>query len=203
MKHVSRPRVLFAAVLVLLAILPAAASAGPEPAACGQPVSQPFLRWLDPGRYFLAPDGGFESGASGWALAGGAAVAGGNEPWHVAGAADGRALALPPGAAAVSPPVCVGLADPTTRLFVRNTAPLGLGVLVVSAEVRVAGLDAVVPVGVVVAGSGYGPTLPLPLLANLTAPLSSGGAAEVRLRFLAVGGSWQVDDVYVDPFRVG
>src|SRR5438045_7866168 len=56
-----------------------AASAGLLPACAARPTSTPFAPWGDSSSYFLMPGGGFESGASGWALAGGAAVGNGNE----------------------------------------------------------------------------------------------------------------------------
>jgi hypothetical protein len=166
---------------------------------CSPALSQPFLPWLDPGNYFLAPGGNFESGAGGWSLAG-ASVVSGNEPWKVGGGSDSHSLRVPSGAHATAPATCIGLADPTVRFFARNTAPLGLGTLVVTADVSAAGLDVRVPVGVVTGGSSFEPTLPLPLLANLTSPLP-GSTGTVTLEFTALGGSWQIDDVYVDPFK--
>jgi hypothetical protein len=168
---------------------------------CDAAVAQPFLPWLDPLTYSLAPDGGFEQGASGWTLSGGARVVSGNEPWHVNGASDSVSLSLPAGARAVSPPICVGLLHPTVRFFARNQALLGLGLMTVEAEVDALGLGLWLPVGVVVAGGSFQPTLPFPLLANVTSPLQ-GESATARLRFTAVGGKFGIDDVYVDPFKI-
>ena len=54
--------------------------------ACGdRDLSRPFLPWLDPMQYALVGDGGFEAGARGWKLAGGAKVVSGNEPWKTSG----------------------------------------------------------------------------------------------------------------------
>lgn len=166
---------------------------------CNQSLDQPFLRFLDPASYVLVPDGGFEQGGAGWQLGGGAAIASGNEPWNASGPGT-ASLALPSGATAVSPSFCIGLLDPTLRLFARNSGPLGLGAILVSAEVDTGDASLTVPVGVVLAGSRWQPTLPLPLLVDALAPLG-GGTATARLRFTALGGSWQLDDVYVDPFK--
>jgi hypothetical protein len=192
-----------AAGVLALAFAPPGSAAGSSllGGTCDAPMSKPFLRWLDPLTYTLAPDGGFEGGASGWTLSGGARVVSGNEPWRVAGSRDSFSLSLPAGARATSPEMCIGLLHPTVRLFARNTALLGLGALSVEAEVRVGGLHLFLPVGVVVAGSGFQPTLPLPLLANLTNPVT-GDRATVRLRFTSVLGKFGIDDVFVDPFKL-
>lgn len=168
---------------------------------CPGASSQPFLPWADPFFYDLAPDGGFESGGAGWQLAGGASVVGGNEPWAVSGPG-AHALSLPAGSSAWSPPICIGLLHPTLRAFARSTGGglLGLGTLLVEARVTAAGVTLTLPVGTVVAGSGFQPTLPLPLLADLTSPLS-GGTASMQLHFVAIGTGFQLDDVFVDPFK--
>ena len=188
--------------LALLAVVAAAAAVSVAPAsanfglpgACADKLSQPFLPWLDPASYVLAPDGGFEAGAGGWSLEGGARTVAGNEPWHVGAADDSSALALPRGSRATSPELCLSLAHPTVRFFARDTSVLG-GLLLVEAEVEIAGVRQFAPLGVVPAGPGFAPTLPLPLLANLTSPVG-------RLRFTALGGELRIDDVYIDPFKV-
>jgi hypothetical protein len=171
---------------------------GPAAAACGsQQLVRPFLPWLDPDQYFLAGDGGLEAGAQGWQLANGARATSGNEQWFVNGTGDTQSLYLPAGGVAVSPPACVELVDPTIRFFARS---LG-GTLKVDVTLRVAGIPATLPVGVVVSGSAFAPTPVLPLLANLTSPLA-GGSSSVVIRFTALGGAVQVDDLFVDPFKV-
>ncbi|HZO49883.1 MAG TPA: hypothetical protein VFB26_07035 [Gaiellaceae bacterium] len=192
---------MLSALLVLAAssLTVGSASSAVAATACEEALAQPFQPWLDPAWYALAPDGGLERGGAGWQLGGGAAVSSGNEPWAVSGPGS-HVLALPSGAVAATPPVCVGLLHPSARLFVRNAAPLGLGLLKVDAEVTAAGVQATVPVAVVTAGARFQPTLPLALLANLATPLE-GGTGSVRLRFTALGGAWELDDVYVDPFK--
>jgi hypothetical protein len=167
---------------------------------CPVASSQPFLSWADPLFYTLAPDGGFEQGGSGWQLVGGASIVSGNEPWAVSGPGT-HVLSLPAGSSAWSPPICVGLLHPTMRAFARSSGGgLGLGTLLVEARVTAAGVTLTLPVGTIVAGAGFQPTLPLPLLANLTSPLS-GGTGSVQLHFVALGAGFQLDDVYVDPFK--
>ena len=58
------------------------------------------------------------------------------------------------------------------------------------------------PVSVIPAGQAWTPTLPLPFLANVLALVGKDGTTAVAFRFTSMlGGSFQVDDVYVDPYR--
>jgi hypothetical protein len=52
--------------------------------------------------------------------------------------------------------------------------------------------------------SAWGPTLQIPLLANVTGLTSLNGlTTTVRLRFASAGSvGWKIDDVYVDPWKV-
>lgn len=160
-------------------------------------LSQPFLPWGDPSSYKLVADGGFEGGAAGWSLRGAASVVDGNEPWHTRAPGDSRSLNLPSGAQAVSPATCVGLLDPTLRFFARS---LG-GTVHIDVTLHVGLLTTTMPVGAVNPGDSFAPTLPLAILGNLLTPLGS-GVGSVNLTFTAVGGAAQIDDVYVDPFKV-
>jgi hypothetical protein len=163
------------------------------------PLSTPFSRWLDPMHYTLVPGGSFESGATGWKLSS-ASVVSGNESWKVRGAADARSLLLPSGSSAVSAPMCVGLEHPTLRFFAKKNSGL-LSTLVVSARVQLQlGGTLDVPVGVVLAGGQWTPTLPYLFLGNLL-PLLPGQYTPVSFVFRPLLGSWQIDDVYVDPMR--
>lgn len=167
------------------------------------PLSQPFAPFGDTAYYKEIGD--FESGTSGWALAGGAKVVAGNESYKVGGAADAKSLSLPSGSSAVSPFTCVGLAEPTLRLFAkRNSALLGLvSTLNVEMQVQTSlGLSLWMPVlPGDVGGSSWHPTAKMPLLANLLT-LSATDRTPVRFRISPLLGSWQIDDVYVDPVRL-
>jgi hypothetical protein len=170
----------------------------------GQTLTRPFLPWLDLAKYMYAPNGGFEQSASTWKLAGGARVVKGNETFAVHAKTDAFSLSLPAGSSAVTQPICVGLGDPTLRFFARNSGSL-LSVLRVDVlfESPLGGV-ASLPVGLVVGGSRWQPTLPIAFLANITGSvLSRDGTTAVAFRFtpMGIGGSWQIDDVYVDPFK--
>jgi hypothetical protein len=166
-----------------------------------QPSSQVFMRWLDPLRYELAPGGSAES-ADGWTLAGGARIVPGNEPWSVGGPDDGMSLQLPSGARATTGVMCVGIGHPVMRFFARRTSGWLLDSLQVDVLFEGAGGQIhSLPVGVVVGGGSWQPTLPFPVLASLL-PLLPGEMTPVRFRFTPLGGgTWQIDDVYVDPWR--
>jgi len=70
------------------------------------------------------PGGGFESGAPGWTLAGSKVVSG-NESSFINTTTDSHSLAIPYGALAVSPTVCVAMGENTIRLFVKNSGVAG------------------------------------------------------------------------------
>jgi hypothetical protein len=173
-------------------------------APCADPVSHPFSPWSDNAGYAAVPNGGFESGATGWTLGGGAALTPGNEPFHVAGANDTMSLSMPSGASAVSSPACVGTLCPTLRFFARNTGSSSSTLRVDVLYTDALGLRWSIPVGTASATGEWAPSSPYLVLANITAlPLLTNGYAQVSLRFTAqgTGGTWQLDDVYVDPYK--
>jgi hypothetical protein len=196
-----------AAVTALIGLIaPAGAAAGPlvqTDADCAeQTLSRPFTPWLDPMRYTMPAGGSFEDGAVGWTRRRGARIVAGNESFNVHGEADARALSLPPGSAAVSSTICVGIEHPTLRFFVRNTGSLLSTLKVEVRFLTAAGRERKLPIGVVVAGGNWQPTLPYPVLVNLL-PLLPGEHTPVAFEFtpLGIGGAWRIDDVYVDPYR--
>jgi hypothetical protein len=171
----------------------------------GSAVTQPFSRFGDYANYKPLSGGSFESGTTGWTLSGGAKVVAGNESYNVGGTGQTKSLSLPSGSSAISPYTCVGLAEPTLRLFAkRNSALLGLvSTLNVQIQLKTSlGLSLWLPVlpGDLGGGSWH-PTAKMPLLANLLT-LSATDQTPVRFRFTPLLGSWQIDDVYVDPMRL-
>jgi hypothetical protein len=191
-----------AALAASLASSAAARAADAEAECPAQPLAQVFKPWHDPGWYALTPNGGFEDGRGGWSLDGAASLIAENEPFHVRAQSDRNALALAPGASATSPSFCVGAAHPTMRFFARNAGALD-SKLNVSVLIRDAvGQSRSVLVGAITATSGWAPTPPLAVTANLLAGL---GTRDVALRFTPMdgGGNWAIDDVYVDPYAKG
>lgn len=195
-----RSALALAGALATLALVPAA-NAGVLVASADncdtQTLSQPFLPWADPASYTLNPGGSFEDGAAGWQL-NGAAVTPGNEPFNVGSSADANALSIPLGTAATSAPICVGIEHPDLRFFARATSPsavLRVEVLFESADGTVNALT----IGNVSGTSAWALTAPIPVVANLL-PLLPGNHTAVAFRFSAIGGSFRIDDVYVDPY---
>jgi hypothetical protein len=172
---------------------------------CGDDASHPFMRWLDPLPYTLAPDGGFENGAAGWSLSRGAKVVAGNEPFALSGPGS-RSLYLPAGSSATSPPMCVGLLLPIVR-FVSSGGGL-LTYLQVEALYTDAGgrQRSVLLLPGALPSRNWQPTLPMLQLAGLLNTLTLNGVTtEMSFRFtpkgLFGGGNWRIDDIYVDPWK--
>ena len=208
MRRESRFMVALAGALCALALAAQPSHAGllvaSAPSCADSATSHPFLPWLDIASYVPAPDGGFEAGAKGWDLNGATTVAG-NETFKVGGAADDTALRVPAGGSATSPTFCVGLEHPTARLFAKRVGGSLLSTLRVDVQFEDAlGKTHFLPIGLVALNGGsWQPSLPMLMVANLL-PLLPGTHTPVALRFVPQGGgSWLVDDVYVDPFKYG
>ncbi len=174
------------------------------PAPCSYSFSRVFLPWLDVMSYALAPEGDLET-VRGWSLAGGAALAKGNEPYYIGGnRRDSRSLLLPSRSSATTRPMCMTVDRPTLRFMARNTgSPLSaLEVSVLFEDVTGAVRSA--PIGLVFGGSSWAPSPPLAFaLENLAGWVQDGPDTVLAFRFTPLGGGsgWQIDDVYVDPFR--
>jgi hypothetical protein len=201
--------------LLVIAAVTLATTLGAESASAGilvntesakncstQVLEQPFKRWLDYSQYTLVPGGNFESGAPAWTLAGSKVVSG-NETFYVRSKKDARSLSLGASGVATSRPVCVGIDHPTMRFFARNR---GLATSTLTVEVlfeNSLGQVLALPIGVVPGLTpAWQPTLPYLVVANLL-PLLPNEKTAVAFRFRAtgIGGNWQIDDVFVDPWR--
>jgi hypothetical protein len=167
-------------------------------------LAQPFLPWLDPMYYMLAPNGGFESGFDAWTLSSGAVVVNGNETYQVGGPGHSHSLLLPSSSSATTSSMCVGILDPTVRLFAVNE-----GSRLSELKVEVLYIDAfgnprAATVALLSGTRTWRPTLPLPFRAQLAnPPLLTDGTTSIAFRFSpsGVNARWRIDDVYVDPFK--
>jgi hypothetical protein len=163
---------------------------------CGA-TTYPFKPWFDSSAYCAFPNLGFETGATGWTLKGSAAVAAANEPWHVSGPGT-HALQLGPGATALSSPLPVNLLDPYMRFFAHSLGANGSLQVQVVFRGLTGNLTGVLNFGSL-SPSGYGAWQPTQrVLSALALPLLT-STAQVQFTSQAKSGSWQLDDVYLDP----
>ena len=197
---VSLGRVLGGALVALALAVTFPAGALAAGSCAEQPVAQTFLPWGDQSYYAPAPDGGFEAGASGWRLSDGAAVQQGNATQQVGGDADAVSLALPAGSSATTAPVCIDVAHPTIRFFVRNTGSPASGLGVAVTYRGLLGIPVTLPIGVIGAGSEWQPGPIVPVVVNLLSLIGGAGDVTFHLAPLDNLGEWSVDDVYVDPY---
>jgi hypothetical protein len=202
----ARRRAIFitAAALTATALTSASAVASDSAPTGGCPAVatvQPFGPWQDFADYFLAPSGDIEDGAAGWTLAGGAQPVEGNEPYLVGGAGDHLALDMPARSTATTASFCVGVEHRTMRFVARGPARGSLRIEAIfhAGNAR----QKSVRIGAVDGGGDWAVTDVMPMIVNETAA-DHGNAVPVALRFTARGSdAWQIDDVYVDPYRMG
>ena len=182
---------------IVATAIASASLAGPASAAgsCSDAKTQPFKPWLDYASYSLVPGGRFEAGDPTWQL-GGARVVSGNEPWRVSGSADSSSLSIPAGTSVTSPSFCGGLGYPTVRLFSKSSFALVSLLRVEVLYTDGSGLLRSSPLGTVLPSASWQPSLPVLTLSGL--PLLTGST--LALRLTAVGATFTVDDVYVDPY---
>ena len=154
-------------------------------------LTEPFLSWGDTNSYELVPGGNFEGSLSGWTLSGGAHTAPASAP------VGPSSLSLPAGASVQTPLICVNAAYPTFRFFGRNDGLLST--VLVSVVYRLPlGVEVDVPVGTMALSGNWAPSVPM-LTGSFATGVLSGGTTEVALRFTALTGGSQIDDVYLDP----
>ena len=160
-------------------------------------LTQPFSPWGDSTSYKLVAGGSFENAASGWTLSHGAGIVRGSEPYGAAGSVGTSSLNLPAGASVTSPFTCVDAAYPTFRFFGRNNGLLSTVLVSVVYRLPLLGQVAV-PVGPVALSGTWQPSLPM-LTASVLTGLLNGGTTQMAIRFTALTGDSQIDDVFVDP----
>lgn len=161
---------------------------------CGS-TSRPFSQFGDSRYYTFGTNGGLESGASGWSLSG-SAVLPGNETYFAHSSTDGYSLSLPDGSSALTPKLCMGTTSTVMRFFVKSESGGSVRVEVVLRNLfgQVLG---VFQISRLSPGASWQPGPPI---LNLDSLLGLLGASSVQLKFTALSGSVQVDDVYVDPW---
>jgi hypothetical protein len=200
MKHIRRTVAISAAAAVVA--IPGTAHAGLISGLTDlllptcSPTSQPFAQFGDNASYYPVPNGGLETGSTGWTLSGPASVVADNEPWQVSGSGS-HALSLAPGASATTPATCINLLDPNIRLFAASGANGPMRVDVVFRGVT-GNLLGILNLKTFQAGS-YPDWRPSEKVLSLLALPVLTSKVQIKFTSLATSGSWQVDDVYIDP----
>jgi hypothetical protein len=192
-----------ATCVVLLGLLAGLGGTQNAVAASGCPgsLTTPFSGFGDTNQYMQAPGGSFEGSLSGWTLSGGSKITSGNEPFYVTSKKDSHSLTIPAGGSATTPPICLTVTSPLARFFAKGgnaSSPLNVEVL------QTTFLGAYqLPLAQLAASSTWTATPQIYLYSNLTALASPSGTVNVQLRFSNPGtASWQIDDVYVDPWKL-
>ena len=155
--------------------------------------AQVFAPWQDFANYYLAPNGGFEFGTTGWSLSGGAKVVAGNEPFYPTGT---HSLSLPSGSSALSPTVCLGPKQLFVRMFAADTGGTdsGLRVRVVWYGLlnKVLGIS---DYAVFEPGHDWSPTSKLNSSGGMQVPLLPIlGSTSARVEVTPLGGGQQLAD---------
>lgn len=194
-------RAKFAAAFAVAAMA-LALSAGSAQALCPYTgAEQVYKPWLDLQHYVLAPDGGFEAGAEGWSLNGGAKIVRGNEPYYLNDSSDRRSLELPAGSSVGTPPICMSLDTPIFRMFARNTGD-PTSKLRVEAVYKLLGALHTKDVSTVTAGSTWAPTQQMSAVLSLSTVVGTLTPSYIQIRITPLDskGQWQVDDLFIDPY---
>ena len=192
------------AIIAAFALTPAA-KAGPvgihSASYCDPSSTKAFSQFGDTANYARLLNGGFENGSTGWVLSGGASVVSGNEPYYISGnRSDSHSLRLPAGSSAYSGTVCFAFGDWHLRLIMRRLSSSGGLHVQVIVPSLIGGLLTILDGGTVNGSGSWAPSPRLDLL--LTNVGSILGTRAVAFRFTPVnGGSFQIDDVHLDPWK--
>jgi hypothetical protein len=201
-RRVAVPLVAVAALFAVSAGSASAALLPDDGAWCdNQAGSQVFLPWADPASYELAPGGDFEKGSSHWTLVAASRDTSDNEPFKVSGDNDHSSLQISNGGTALSPAMCVGLGEPTARFFFKQNGGLPGATLQVDVLFDDAtGTTQAQTIGLLGVAQQWRISPQLLTMANLLPTIGAGSTA-IAFRFTAIGGSFKVDDLYVDPWN--
>ena len=146
--------------------------------------------------------GTFEKGTAAWDLKGGAAIVSGNEPWRVEKDNGTQSLRIPAGATATSPTACFTFGDWHFRFFVKNVGSPNGDAQGGDRRAQPPRSPEHLDGGVVKADGTWDPSPRVgALLSNVCALLPTTKSVAIRLRAVGTGAAFQVDDVYLDPWK--
>ncbi len=195
-KRVAVTGTIVTATLGTIGAAPASAATVP----CTERVlSKAFSQWGDQNDYFVVTDGTFETGALSWDLSKGSTVAvGQQEPWRVNGANHAIGLVLPNGSRARAPKSCLAVGEEYFRFFYRAPASMNAKMLV---TIESTNMVTKATHSVVLTGNGTTDWIVSPPIA-IPNVLGERVRQEVDITFQVTGGTWAIDDVMIDPFKV-
>jgi hypothetical protein len=156
---------------------------------------QAFQPWGDGANYMLTPGGSFEDGTASWSLSGGAKTISGNESFYLNSKYDKKSLYMPSGSSATSPTMCFAAGDWHMRFVNKGSGQVRVTIMVNS----LLGLVSILDGGTVKPGATWAPSQRVSLLLSNVGGLLTTKAISIRLT--SSGGTAQVDDVYLDPWK--
>ncbi len=136
-----------------------------------------------------------------WTLAGGATVVSGNGSYHVNSSSDTHSLKLPAEASAQSAATCFDVTAQTVRLMVKGPSASGAQLKVdayILTHTSSGDNIRTVSTQILSPGTSWNPSAAVTFALGQSQMLAA--TATVQFTFTALGGIWQIDDVYVDPF---
>jgi hypothetical protein len=200
-----RLAVLASCALGLVGASSAQAATAVNPLGCAptQDLNTPLTSFGDHNLYALAPGGAFATGTvTDWRL-NNASIVAENEPFGVVGN-DGSSLGLGAKGVAISAPMCIDETFPNFRFFAKaakvSKSPLTVTVLFMDAKGTIKSAKS----GIYVAKTpGWNLVDPMAIGIDIH-PTATNAAAPVAFQFTsAKDGSWQIDNLLVDPYRRG
>jgi hypothetical protein len=169
----------------------------------------PFTPWNDFGQYFLLSGGDFEGDLSGWTLSDGAAVVAGNESYQIGSPTDDQSLLLPPGSSVTTPEVCVTAQSPDLRVALMSTGRKDPKLEIDLNFTDDKGNPRTQKLKDLRGDSDWAFTDPLKFLGPVNNVLKRNGQTVVSFTFVPKTKKddpntlWQIDDLYVDPYKSG
>ena len=206
MPLVIHPRVRKAAARMAAATTLAMFASTGAALACPVPsTTQAYASLGDSSSYFPVPDGNLADPAlPGWTLVN-ASLTPGGDPFNVNGQTSPNSVTVSAGGWVQTAPFCVDSTMPTFRFAANQTATGSpLQVSIVGQSPGVVGYT--INLGSLADGSVNGWTAVAPLALTGGVTLQPGASYMASLRFRVPswgGGAWQIDDIYVDPYRIG
>lgn len=171
------------------------------------PTSQVFSDFGDTNNYYLAGGGGFEQGlrgilggsghAAAWAGDGATSIVAENEPFRLAGARDRSSVRVADAGTLTSSAFCVSADQPHLRLLAKSVSGTGTLQVRVSTVGWTGGHRATTTV---ITARAHGEWAPTRFVTLNTAGMPADERGLANVTITSRGGTWLVDDVFIDPY---